>query len=195
MEYFTNYHNVRSGQRFLNEIEDFIANTNAHNLTRDEAFALWSYTTNYFYRDLNAWLRDGDNILQTTDLKNLINSGLAKLPNYSGQDVFRGIVIKTEALQDFLNSYKTGANHTWNDFTSCGGTQVASFGDRTDVNVIFEIRHTSAKEISDFADGIRYGRMQGPEALIKTGSKFKVVSDPTYEVNFGKWKIKLIQIQ
>lgn len=65
-------------------MKDRVHDNNRNNLTRDEAFALWGYTTNYFYRDLNAWLRNAENISQTIDLKNLINSGLSKLPNHYG---------------------------------------------------------------------------------------------------------------
>jgi hypothetical protein len=197
LEYFTKYHNERSGQKFLNEIEDFILSTNAHKLTADEAFALWGYTTNSFYRDLNTWLRKGENVIQTTEIKNLINSGLSKLPNYSGQNVYRGIAIEIENLQSFLNSYKSGTNHTWGDFTSCGGSESASFGGRPDVNIIFEIQHTTGKEISDLADGIKYGVpvMIKPEILIKAGSKFNVVTDPIFDATLSKWKIKLVQIQ
>ena len=195
LEYFTNYHNNRSGQRFFNNIENFITNNNTYNLTRGEVFAIWGYTTNLFYKDLNAWLRNGENILQTTDLTNLINGGLSKLPTFSGQSVFRGISINIEKLQDFLNNYKLGVNHRWDDFTSCGGTKLASFGGRPDVNIIFEIRHKAGKDISDLADGIQYGNMPRPEILIKSNSIFEVISGPTFNATSGKWEIILIQIQ
>lgn len=195
LDYFTNYHNVRSSKKFFNEIESFISNANNYGLTKDEAFALWGYTTNYFYRDLNAWLRNSTNILKTNDLKSLINSGLAKLPKYFGDNVYRGIVIQPDELQGFLNTYKKGATHVWNDFSSCGGSQAASFGGRPEVNVIFEIRHTTGKEISDLADGIKYGTMPRPEILIKAGSKFEAISDPIFDTSLGKWKVILKQMQ
>ncbi len=197
LEYFTNYHNVRSGQKFLNEIEDFISGLNPHNLTRDEAFALWGYTTNYFYRDLNTWLRKSENIIQTTEIKNLINGGLAKLPNYSGEYVFRGISIESNNLNSFLADYSSGSIKPWGDFTSCGGSKSASFAGRSDVNVIFQIKHTTGKEISDLADGIKYAipPIAKPEILIKSGSKFKVLGTPTIDSETGKYLINVIQIE
>lgn len=111
------------------------------------------------------------------------------------EKMYRGIAIESNKLQDFLNSYKTGAKHTWDDFTSCGGSQASSFSGRPDVNIIFEIQHTTGKEISALADGIKYGSMPGPEILIKAGSKFEAVSDPIFDAAIGKWKIKLIQTQ
>jgi hypothetical protein len=31
--------------------------------------------------------------------------------------------------------------------------------------------------------------------IIKSGSKFKVLEDPNFDSELGKWKLKLIQIQ
>lgn len=197
LEYFTKYHNERSGQKFLNEIEEFMANTNVNNLTRDEAFALWGYTTKYFYKDLNAWLRSGVNIIKTSDISNLLNSALTKLPNYNGTKVFRGLEIDPSQLDNFISSYSNGSSKVFNDFQSCGGSIQASFGGRPSVNVIFEIDQLTAKEISNLADGIKYGvpPMPKPEILIKSGSQFKVVAPPIFDSQMQKWVIRLQQTQ
>jgi hypothetical protein len=197
LEYFTNYHNGRSGQKFLNEIEDFILNTNTHGLTRDEAFALWGYTTNYFYRDMNAWLRNGINVGQTADIKLLLNTALNKLPNYSGAKVFRGIEISPLQIDEFIASYANGSTKTWGDFTSCGGSLQASFGNRPTINVIFEIEHITAKEITSLADGVKYNvpPMPAPELLIKAGSNFTVTAPPVFDNSLQKWIIKVTQTQ
>ena len=98
-------------------------------------------------------------------------------------------------MQDFLNTYKIGAKHTWNDFTSCGGSKSASFANREGVNVIFQIKQTTGKDISNLADGIRYGTMPKPEILIKSGSKFKVLGTPSIDPESGKYLINVIQIE
>jgi len=193
LDYFKNYHNVRSGENWLNEIQTL--KTQYPNLNNDEVFSLWGYTTNFYYGDLNYWLRNGMNSNLTGDVKLILDNALAKLPNYSGQKVYRGIEIKQADLQGFLDSYNQGAKHTWNDFTSCGGTQGASFGNRPEINIIFEIQHTTGKNITDFADGVKYGSMPAPEILIKSGSKFEAISDPIYDSSLGKYIIKLIQTQ
>jgi hypothetical protein len=78
---------------------------------------------------------------------------------------------------------------------SCGGSVQASFGGNPAVNVIFEIEHTTAKEISDLADGIKYSlpAMPKPEVLIKSGSQFQVTAAPTFDTQLQKWIIKLQQ--
>jgi len=197
LTYFTNYHNVRSAQNWLNDIEFYLANKNIYGLTRDETFAVWGYTTNYFYKDLNAWLRGGENISQTQEITSLLNSALNKLPNYSGQFVYRGISINATKIDNFIASYGVGTTKPWGDFTSCGGSLDATFAGRDDVNVIFQIKHTSGKDISDLADGIRYRvpPFAKPEILIKSDSKFEVLNPPRYDDVRKKWVIDMLQIQ
>ena len=162
-----------------------------------ETFSLWSYTTNYFYRDMNAWLRNGINVSQTADIKLLLKSVLNKLPNYDGAKVFRGIEISPSQIDDFIASYVNGSTITWNDFTSCGGSVQASFGGRSEVNVIFEIQHITAKEITNLADGVKYSvpPMPAPEILIKAGSNFTVTAPPVFDNALQKWIIKVTQTQ
>jgi TANFOR domain-containing protein len=192
--YFTEYHYSRAGQKFLRDMEYYLANKNAYRLTSDEAFALWGYTTKLFYKELNANLRNGVNADKTKEVTELINGALKKLPNYSGAKVYRGIAIEPSMLQAFIKDYSLGNTKLWNDFTSCGGSLGASFSGRSDVNVIFEIAHTTGKEISDLADGVLYGGMPRPEILIKAGSQFKVIAAPLFDQSLQKWVIRVQQI-
>jgi hypothetical protein len=70
----------------------------------------------------------------------------------------------------------------------------ASFSGRAEVNVIFDIAHTTGKEISDLADGVMYGGMPRPEILIKAGSQFKVIAAPLFDQSLQKWIIRVQQI-
>ena len=197
LDYFVSYHNNRSSKEFFSDIEHFMRVKNAANLTKEETYALWSYTTNFYYKDMNTWLRNGENLAKTEKIKTLLNSALNKLPNYNGATVYRGISIRLEELQDFLNKYSIGKTNPWNDFTSCGGIRDASFAGRADVNVVFEITHISGKDISDLSDGIKYGLppMGKPEILIKAGCNFEAIANPVFEAVINKWIIKVKQVQ
>lgn len=196
LDYFVSYHNGRSSEQFFNDIEYFMRVKNAANLTKEETYALWSYTTNLYFRDMNLWLRNGENAARTEKIKNLLNSALSKMPDYGGQFVYRGIVIEQNQLDAFLASYSNGSVRPWNEFTSCGGSLEASFAGRQDVNILFQIEHKTGKNITDLSDGIKYGvpPMGEPEVLIKAGSNFKVVSQPQFNNALQKWVIKIEQI-
>lgn len=187
LEYFTKYHND-NGFRFLNEAEDLV--TQFPTLTKGEAYSLWGYTTNHFYDDLNLWLREGTNLTKTNSVKILINSALSKLSNFNSPIIYRGIRGNSASL---LSSYAPGSSHTWNAFTSCGSSQAASFASKADV--IFEIKHLDAKDISAFADGIKFRGYPPSELLIKAGSEFKVISNNKIDALTGKPIIELIQIK
>jgi hypothetical protein len=197
LEYFKVYHNDRSKAMFFNDIDNLITTNNLSNLTKDEAFALWGYTTNFFYYDLNNFLRTSENLARTTSISRLLNNALNKLPYYTGEYVYRGIAIEPDKLDEFLNTYASGKIHPWKNFTSCGGSIGASYAERDHINIIFKIKHLNAKDISNFSDGIKYGNppMPKPEILIKSGSIMRVVSTPTFDVALGKWVIQIQQVQ
>ncbi|WP_271729862.1 hypothetical protein [Aquimarina algiphila] len=52
-----------------------------------------------------------------------------------------------------------------------------------------------AKDISDFADGIKFRGNPRSEVLIKSGSQFEVVKSPYYLKKDKKWIIELVQIK
>jgi hypothetical protein len=189
-----NYHNGRARQNFLDDLNFYLIKKNTYKLTHEEAFALWGYTTKFFYKELNDNLRKGINPDKTKEISELLNSALKKLPNYSGPRIYRGIAIEPAMLQSFIKDYSLGNTKLWNDFTSCGGSMSASFSGRAEVNVIFDIAHTTGKEISDLADGVMYGGMPRPEILIKAGSQFKVIAAPLFDQSLQKWIIRVQQI-
>ncbi|WP_369049335.1 hypothetical protein [Tenacibaculum sp. UWU-22] len=48
VSYFKNYHNIHTKGDFFEIIEEVLRNGNNYNLTRDETYAIWGYTTNFF---------------------------------------------------------------------------------------------------------------------------------------------------
>lgn len=107
--YFRNYHNVYTKGEFFTQIEEVLLKSNPHGLTPDEAYAVWGYTTNYFYRDLNQWLREGSNIGKTTEITKLLKQALQKVPKYNGT-AYRTIELKGADLTEFLKKYSIKGN-------------------------------------------------------------------------------------
>jgi hypothetical protein len=196
LRYFSEYNNNRCNKLFFNGVDEII-NTNQYNLANCDVYALWSYTTRLYYWDLNKWLREGSNASKTAAITREIVNALNKLPKYEGGNLYRGIAIPTEELQDFLKGYKADSKNTWTSFTSCGGTESGSFAGRTTINVIFIIEHLTGKDISVFADGVRCGVPPNtpPEILIKPNSTFMSTANPSFDADKGKWLIHLKQIQ
>lgn len=193
VRYFRDYHNIRSDKRFFNDA-DKIIDDNPHGLNDCDVYALWGYTTNLFYRELNRWLREGSHRDQTREISNLINRALDKLPNYPKPTVYRALEIPENQLQEFLRSYRTGNRNVWDGFISCGGTMDGSFAGRPRVNVVFEITHLTGKDISELADGIRYGGMEPPEVMIRDGRTFESLGSPVFDETRGKWIIRVRQL-
>ena len=106
-------------------------------------------------------------------------------------------LLTNKRYEGVVKTTPRGGTKTWNDFTSCGGSVQASFGGRAEVNVIFEIQHTTAKEITNLADGVKYSvpPMPAPEILIKAGSNFTVTAPPVFDNTLQKWIIKVTQTQ
>jgi len=77
LEYYTKYHN-ENNFIFLNQIDEIV--NNGKNISKTDAFALWSYTTNHYYWDLNNWLRNGINANKTKQISKLISNALEKMP-------------------------------------------------------------------------------------------------------------------
>lgn len=193
---FTEYNNSRARLNYFNYIGQYLIKFNQYNLTQSEVFALHGYTTNFFYKILNIWLRNEDFPSKTNQIRTLINNALSKLPKYSEDFVYRGIEIREAELNSFLNTYNSGDIKIWNDFTSCGGSIRASFAERPSVNVVFLIKHSTGKDISDLADGIIFAPrpLPRPEILIKSGSSFKVLENPVFDKSINKWLISVEQV-
>jgi hypothetical protein len=196
LQYFSKYNNSRCNKRFFDGVDEIIK-TNHYNLVDCDVYALWGYTTNLFYKDLNGWLRADTNASKTEYITREMVNALNKLPNYEGKILYRGITIPASDLQDFLKGYKAGSENTWTSFTSCGGTESGSFAGRPIINVIFVIEHQTGKDISVFADGIRCGVPPNtpPEILIKPNCTFVSTVNPSFDPTEKKWMIHLKQIR
>jgi len=172
IKYFTDYHNDNEF-KFLNEIQKLLKIY--PELTKDEAFALWCYTTDFIYDSFNLWMREEINVNRTKAFTDLLLSALKKMPKYNGT-VYRAIKISEKELPNFLKNYVEGEPIRYNEFLSCGSNKNAAFFDKPSKNVKIEIH--SLKDvpiISDFADGIKFRGYSKDELLILNGMEFKVL--------------------
>ncbi len=190
-DYFRKYHNVHTKGDFFKSIEDILVKSNTSRLARDEAYAIWGYTTNFFYGDLNRWLREGKNIVKTKEISELLDKSIRKLPKYSG-NAFRAIELDGKALTAFLAKHQKGMKVPYDEFTSAGSSKGAAFFDKPSKNVKLIMEVKDAPDISDFADGIKFRGYQRKELLLPRGSEFQVTGRDF--VN-GIYEIRLIQIK
>ena len=186
---FTKYHN-ENDFRFFNEVKDLMKQY--PQLNKTDVNLLWGYTTNIFYKNLNFWLREGTNLSKTKAIRELLNTSLAKMETFNQTLIYRGIGRSGNPKQ-YLDMYLPNSTHTWDAFTSCGSSIEASFIAKSDV--IFQIKHLDAKDISDFADGIKFRDYPPHELLIRSGAEFRVISNDLIDEVTGKNIIELIQIK
>jgi len=187
LEYYTKYHN-ENNFIFLNQIDEIV--NNGKNISKTDAFALWSYTTNHYYWDLNNWLRNGINANKTKQISQLISNALEKMPKYNGQ-AFRALEFNNEILlQTFLKTHKKGVTVDYNDFVSCGSNTKAAFFDKAKKNVFLKLEVKNAPIISDFSDGVKIRDYAKEELLLLRGRKFKVKN---YKEENGKHYYELIE--
>lgn len=171
LEYFTKYHN-ENNYRFLNEINELLIKY--PNLTKADAFSLWSYTTNCYYWNLNDWLRRGINVTKTKEISKMITKALEKMPKYNG-NAFRALEFNDEKLLlDFLTKHRKGKTVKYNDFVSCGSNTEAAFFNKPKKNVRLKMTVKDAPVVSDFADGIKFRGYVKDELLLLRGRKFIV---------------------
>jgi hypothetical protein len=187
LQYYTNYHNDNDFI-FLNQIEEILAKNK--NITKTDAFTLWSYTTNHYYWDLNNWLRNGINKNQTKKISFLLTKALGKMPKYNGS-AFRALEFNDKIILDkFLKNHRKGKTVTYNDFVSCGNNIGAAFFDKPMKNVFLKIEVKNAPIISDFSDGIKIRGYAKDELLLLQGRKLVIKNYK--EVN-GKHYFELIE--
>ncbi|GGG07792.1 hypothetical protein GCM10011344_05420 [Dokdonia pacifica] len=171
LDYFVGYHNDNNFI-FLNEIDDII--TKNPNLTKTDAFSLWSYTTKFYYKELNNWLRNGINVARTKEISKLITNALGKMSTYNGK-AFRALEFSDEALLNtFLKNHKKGNIVDYNDFVSSGSNTKAAFFDKLENNVFLELEVKNAPIISNFSDGIKLRGYAKEELLLLRGRKFEI---------------------
>ena len=191
VSYFKNYHNIHTKGDFFEIIEEVLQKGNNYSLTRDETYAIWGYTTNFFYRDLNTWIREGINSSKTYELAKIMKDGLRKLPNYEGT-AFRALELNGEILNTFLDLHKKGSKVTYKEFISAGSTKGAAFFDKGEKNVKLIMNVKRAPDISDYADGIRFRGYDPKELLLRRGSYFEVLE--IKNIGDNKWEIYLNQL-
>lgn len=193
MEYFAQY---QYESEFFNIIDDYISDPlkNVNNLSSEDVYTIWGYTTSLYYGELNSLLRQGKDAHKTAEAAAMLSNALKKLNTAYSGPVYRAIQIAPADLGAFLSKYQDNMDVVWKEFTSAGTSTGGSFMVKSKKNVIFEIESTfSGKDISDFADGIRFRNMQPKEILFDQGLKLKVVGTPTARAD-GKIVIKLKEI-
>lgn len=187
LEYYTKYHN-ENDYIFLNGIEDILKINKS--ITKTDAFALWSYTTNHYYWDLNNWLRNGINATKTKEISKLITRALHKMPKYNGT-AFRALEFNDDdILQSFLKKHSKGETVDYNDFVSCGSSTEAAFFDKPKKNVFLKMEVKNAPIISDFADGIKIRGYGKDELLLLQGRRFVIKE---YKEVSGRHYFELIE--
>ncbi|WP_397364135.1 hypothetical protein [Olleya sp. R77988] len=171
LDYFTRYHNENKF-KFLNEIEELIEKY--PKLSKTDIYAIWGYTTNLYYGNLNRWLRLGKNKFKTKELSKIITSALEKMPKYNGT-AFRALEFSEQSLLiDFLKKHKKGKTVNYKEFVSCGSNTKAAFFDKPKKNVFLKLEVKNAPIISDFADGVKIRGYAKEELLLLQNRKFVV---------------------
>jgi hypothetical protein len=186
--YFRKYHNIYTRGEFFTQIENIIVKDKS--LTSAEGYGIWGYTTNFFYRDLNTWLREGSNAAKTQEIVTLLKRAIQKVPKYDGV-AYRALEFKENDLVTFMNKYKQSEVVTFDDFLSCGSTKEAAFFNKPSKNVRITMEVNNAPDISSFADGIKFRGYSPKELLLDTGRKFQITSA---KFENGIYELRMVQI-
>jgi hypothetical protein len=157
------------------------------NILVEELTAIRHYTTNA-YSQLNAALRSGNPSQYFKSFEELLNNGLAKLPNYNGVKVFRGVSGDEATL---AKTWNIGDEINFKDFKSTS-TSTSVANDFTG-DVFYEIANPKGKAVCGISC------LPGEsEVLFKSGSNFKVTNiDPNfviYDSNFNPITVKKIYL-
>ena len=177
LDFYTSYHN-ESG--YFDVVEKVIADTKNLGLSETDVFAIWGYTTYFFYKDLNKLLRDKASPEKTKMISDMIEAAMAKLAKkgkvYNGKIAYRAIELHGNDLEKFIKEHVAEGEVPYSDFLSAGGNKDASFMIRPDKNVKIIIDSKKSVDISDFADGVHFRGMDVPELLFARNSRFYVIS-------------------
>jgi hypothetical protein len=187
---FKAFGTLKSGEN-LSFIKNFVKN-NPGKYSLSEAYSIFSYTTIFYYRELNQLLRTGVNTVKTLKAKNLLNQALLKMEQVPANTTYyRGIPLEGTDLTNFIAKHKEGAIVTYDEFISCANNRADAFIDATKSNVKITIEtkaNSKAHTIWDLSFGkIKKGTTD--EALFRTQSKFlitknKPLGNNIYELNF-----------
>lgn len=178
-EYFDNLKN-KYPQPYEADIDNLISQAPYNTLTRSEAFAVFGYTTIFFYKKLNRWLRQGVNMHLTDPIKKLLNDGLTKMPVVpANTNYYRGLKLKGSDLTKFITEHAQGNTVTYKEFLSVANNKIDSFYDSPDINVKITMEtkiNSSGRTIHDFSYG-KFNLGTSDEGLFMTGSKFEVLDN------------------
>lgn len=167
------------------DVRDIVAkHPELQGIPEEDLVGIRGYTSNDYYRDMNAAMRTGDPAgLATYDPHiRTATSGLNQLPPYKGE-VGRGI--NPPDPDAVATRYEPGTTVTENQFTSTD-TRAAFPG-----SVQFTIDSKTGRDIKDLSE---FGGA-GPESevLFPPGTQFNVVSR-TQDPSSGQWHIHLDEV-
>jgi hypothetical protein len=153
-----------------------------------EAQAIFGYTTVLFYQKLNELLRDGVKLEKTALLTALLNRSLGKLPPARKSregTIRRGVNIREDKLEEFLEKHKVGKQVSYKEFTSAASYEIEPFWSNANVRITIIPKESDSKgrDITELAFGTHFieilseGKKKNDtdEALFMTDSRFQVV--------------------
>ncbi len=158
---------------FFDHAENYLSKENKFRLTREELYAIWGYTTRFFYLELNTLLRSEGLTEKTMPISRLIISGLKKLPAYNGP-VWREIQLSGYFLEEYLAARKAGITISCWSFVSCADSYHAANRNKTGKNVVEYYTNIKAHDISEIADGILFRGYSPMELLAFPPKRFWV---------------------
>lgn len=153
------------------------------NMNNTDAYMLFAYTTAFYYRKLNRWLRNGENQEKIVEIKNLLDSTLSKLNAVpAGITCYRSLKIPDEQqLEAFLKKHKEALKRdepvTYKEFLSVATNIEDSFVGRKGYNINMYIQtsqNSKCKSIHDFAWG-KYHFETLSEDMFMSGTRFNVI--------------------
>jgi len=160
-------------------------------INNTDAYMLFAYTTAFYYRKLNRWLRNGENPEKIEEIKNLLNSTLSKLNSIpSGVTCYRSLKIADKiVLNEFVarhsEALKKNEPVTYKEFLSVATNIEDSFVGRKGYNINMYIQtseNSKCKSIHDFAWG-KYHFETLSEDLFMSGTRFDVIKIVPIEEN------------
>ena len=160
-------------------------------INNTDAYMLFAYTTAFYYRKLNRWLRNEENPEKIEEVKNLLNSTLSKLNSIpSGVTCYRSLKIADKTvLNEFVarhsEALKRNEPITYKEFLSVATNIEDSFVGREGYNINMYLQtspNSKCKSIHDFAWG-KYHFETLSEDLFMSGTSFDVIKIVPIEEN------------
>jgi hypothetical protein len=163
--------------RFVKLAKKHCTHPDQHNLSKDEAAALYLYTMEMsedscVYRILNHTLRleDRTKVRPWFGYLRLLDSAVSKLPKCKSI-VWRGV------NQDITALFKKGQKKTWWSVTSCSRSVdvISAFLGDSPQSTLFNIECSSGKVIAGYTSF-----PSEDEIILMPGTMFEVVADPLH---------------